>query len=111
MRGACLLAPLVTTTLEISVAAERQRRIPTFPSPRYDIRFERVREPQGASAMSNELTPEALYMRLGQLVATMPDFLDRTNKTYQWLGRAIALVERGYKQGCQYLVCAARRGL
>src|SRR6185312_740084 len=39
------------------------------------------------------LTPEALYMRLGQLVASMPKFLGEDDETYRWLGQAVALVE------------------
>ena len=41
------------------------------------------------------INTEALYLQLGQLVASMPDLLAGpiTNDTNQWLGRASALVE------------------
>src|SRR5262245_4050959 len=41
----------------------------------------------------SDLTPEALYMRLGQLVASMPNFDSLTDETWRWLGNAVALVE------------------
>lgn len=42
-----------------------------------------------------KLTPEALYLHLGQLVAEMPDLasVTITQEVNQWLGRASALVE------------------
>ena len=43
------------------------------------------------------LTPEALYLQLGNLVAEMPDLANGpiTREVNQWLGRAAALVEEG----------------
>ncbi|KQZ33808.1 hypothetical protein [Caulobacter sp. Root1472] len=43
------------------------------------------------------LTPEALYLQLGRLVADMPDFVGPgpvTDATNAWLGRAAALVDQ-----------------
>ena len=42
------------------------------------------------------LTPEALYVQLGQLIAETPDFLSSpapTDEKRKWLARAVALVE------------------
>ncbi|MCU6498913.1 hypothetical protein LPN04_14035 [Rugamonas sp. A1-17] len=43
------------------------------------------------------MTPEGLYLQLGQLVATMPNLVDcdLTSDVNQWLGRAAALVALG----------------
>jgi hypothetical protein len=43
------------------------------------------------------LTPEALYLQLGSLVAQMPDLANApiTPEVNRWLGRAAALVEEG----------------
>ena len=42
------------------------------------------------------LTPEAIYMRLGQLIAEMPELATpgMTPETQLWLGRVIALIEK-----------------
>jgi hypothetical protein len=39
--------------------------------------------------------PEALYIQLGRLIEAMPDLLaeKQPQSTYQWLGKAHALVE------------------
>jgi hypothetical protein len=41
------------------------------------------------------LTPEELYLRLGSLVAEMPDLVNAsiTPETNTWMGRAAALLE------------------
>jgi hypothetical protein len=44
------------------------------------------------------MSPEALYMQLGQLIAEMPNFVisrQLTPDKQLWLGRAVALIEAG----------------
>ena len=50
------------------------------------------------------LTPEALYLHLGRLIAEMPDFSQNgsvTDETNVWLGRAAALIDQAGDLGDQ----------
>jgi hypothetical protein len=65
------------------------------------------------------LTPEAIYLQLGQLVAEMPDLATGpiTREMHEWMGRAVALVELvdnldavTLKHACRDLSTSALRG-
>lgn len=46
--------------------------------------------------MTDQLTAEALYLRLGGLIADTPDFTtDPTPETYRWVAQVLALIEAG----------------
>jgi hypothetical protein len=46
--------------------------------------------------MTDPLTPEAIYLRLGSLIAETPDLkADATPETYRWIAQVLALIEAG----------------
>lgn len=46
--------------------------------------------------MTAPLTPEAIYLRLGQLLAEAPDLKsDATSETHLWVARVLVLIEAG----------------
>lgn len=46
--------------------------------------------------MTNQLTPEAIYLRLGSLIAEAPDAkAGATPDTYRWIARVLAVIEAG----------------
>lgn len=45
--------------------------------------------------MTDPLTPEAIYLRLGALIADTPDFDADPNLAFRWIGQVFALIEAG----------------
>ena len=45
--------------------------------------------------MTNPLTVEAIYLRLGALIADAPNFKNPTPETRHWVARVLALIEVG----------------
>ena len=52
------------------------------------------REFQRGMIMTDPLTTEAIYLRLGSLIADMPDIkVDPTPETHRWVAQVLALIE------------------